>query len=51
MNYFFDTSALIKRYVDEPGSDTVDRIFELAGIIYIADNLNRIYCHGTKIVT
>lgn len=36
MNYFFDTSALIKRYVDEPGSDTVDRIFELAGIIYIA---------------
>lgn len=36
MNYFFDTSALIKRYIDEPGSEAVDGIFEIADIIYIS---------------
>lgn len=27
-NLFFDTSALVKRYYDEPGTETVDRIIE-----------------------
>ncbi len=25
--YYLDTSALVKRYVEEPGSDAVDRVF------------------------
>lgn len=28
--YFFDTSALVKRYAPEPGTDTVDQIVESA---------------------
>lgn len=36
MIYFFDTSALIKRYIDEPGSDVVDEIFEIAVHIYVS---------------
>lgn len=27
-NLFFDTSALVKRYYDEPGTETVDRLIE-----------------------
>ncbi|SIR91283.1 PIN domain-containing protein [Haladaptatus litoreus] len=29
-SYFFDTSALVKRYYDEPGTDVVDAIIEPA---------------------
>ncbi|BES82246.1 hypothetical protein [Pyrodictium abyssi] len=25
--YYLDTSALVKRYLDEPGSNTVDALF------------------------
>lgn len=28
-NLFFDTSALVKRYYDEPGTETVDRLIEI----------------------
>jgi hypothetical protein len=31
MNFYFDTSALVKRYHPEKGSDVVDKIFELKG--------------------
>ncbi|MFW5657384.1 MAG: type II toxin-antitoxin system VapC family toxin [Bacteroidota bacterium] len=34
MNYYFDTSALAKRYIAETGSDTVDQLFESAMTIY-----------------
>ncbi len=36
--YYFDTSALVKRYVSEPGSDAVDRVFSDAyrGVAAIA---------------
>lgn len=27
-NIFFDTSALVKRYYDEPGTETVDHLVE-----------------------
>lgn len=30
MRYYLDTSALVKRYIVEPGSDSVDEIFESA---------------------
>ena len=26
--YYFDTSAIVKRYIDEPGTVTIDRLFE-----------------------
>jgi hypothetical protein len=28
MRYYLDSSALVKRYISEPGSDSVDDIFE-----------------------
>ncbi len=36
--YYLDTSALVKRYVKEPGSEVVDRIYTKAyrGIAVIA---------------
>ncbi len=30
MRYYLDTSALVKRYITEPGSDMVDQVFENA---------------------
>ena len=36
MNYYFDTSALIKRYIDEEGSDSVERLFEQAESISVS---------------
>lgn len=36
--YYLDTSALVKRYVEEPGSETVDRIYSEAyrGVAVVA---------------
>jgi predicted nucleic acid-binding protein len=34
--YFFDTSALFKRYVIEDGSQSVDRLFEKKNAIFIS---------------
>lgn len=36
MNLFFDTSALIKRYISETGSDTVDALFNKADRILVS---------------
>ena len=36
MIYFYDTSALIKRYVQEKGSDIVDNLMESADEIFIS---------------
>lgn len=36
MIFFFDTSALIKRYVLEDGSDKVDQLFDLANVIAVS---------------
>ena len=36
MIYFFDTSALIKRYVQEEGSNIVDNLMESADEIFIS---------------
>ena len=36
MIYFFDTSALIKRYVQEKGSNIVDHLMESADEIFIS---------------
>ncbi len=38
--YFFDTSALLKRYHPEIGSDVVDAVFELEGAIRIISDLS-----------
>ncbi len=39
MNLFFDTSALIKKYIDERGSDRVDQLLEKADEVYISSIL------------
>lgn len=36
MNIFIDTSALIKRYVNEIGSDTIDSLLSKTDIIYVS---------------
>ena len=36
MIFFFDTSALIKRYISESGSNKVDELFEIAAQIIIS---------------
>lgn len=36
MNLFFDTSALIKRYIYEIGSHLVDNLFQQADSIYVS---------------
>ncbi len=43
MIYYFDTSALIKRYILEKGSETVDHLFELAETIYVS-TITKIEC-------
>ena len=35
-SYFFDTSALIKRYHEEKGTDIVDEIFDSDSLIIIS---------------
>ena len=35
--YFFDTSALFKRYVLEPGTDKIDLLFEKRGLLIISN--------------
>ncbi len=37
MKVYFDTSALIKRYIHEPGSDNVDAIFNDTDEIYVSN--------------
>lgn len=37
MNYFIDTSALIKRYINEKGSNVVDSIFREGASIFVSE--------------
>jgi uncharacterized protein len=37
MNLYFDTSALIKKYIDEKGSDKVDELFNNAENIFVSN--------------
>jgi len=34
MNYYFDSSALIKRFIEEKGSDRVEKLFQKADNIF-----------------
>ncbi len=36
MNFYFDTSALIKKYIDEIGSDKVDNLMEQADNVFVS---------------
>lgn len=36
MRVFFDTSALVKRYIDEPGSETVSAILGAAEALFVS---------------
>lgn len=36
MNLFFDTSALIKKYIEETGSDIVDDLLDKAESVYVS---------------
>lgn len=36
MNIFFDTSSLVKRYLDEPGSENVEEIFSKANQVSVS---------------
>jgi len=46
MNYYFDTSALIKRYIDEDGSERVETLFEQADSICVSF-VTKIECIST----
>jgi len=46
MNLFFDTSALIKRYIAENGSPQVDTLLSKAKIVYVS-SITLIECTST----
>lgn len=46
MIFFFDTSALIKRYISETGSNKVDELFEIAENIIVSP-VTKIEAHST----
>ena len=46
MNYFFDTGALIKKYIEEPGSEHVSRLMDQASEIYVSE-ITIIECFST----
>ena len=46
MNYFFDTSALLKKYIEEDGSEKTENILEIADIIHVSD-ITLIECIST----
>ena len=46
MNYFFDTSALIKNYIEEIGSDHVSDLMDSAAEIFVS-TLTIIECYST----
>ncbi|MCB4790803.1 MAG: type II toxin-antitoxin system VapC family toxin [Elusimicrobia bacterium] len=43
MIFYFDTSALIKKYIKEHGSEVVDSILEKADIVYVS-KITKIEC-------
>ena len=46
MKYFFDTSALIKNYIEEPGSETVSNLLRSADTVFVSE-LTLIECFST----
>jgi len=46
MNYFFDTSALIKNYIEEIGSDYVSGLMDGAVKIFVS-SITIIECYST----
>ncbi|RKX87472.1 MAG: hypothetical protein DRP58_02705 [Spirochaetes bacterium] len=46
MNYFFDTSALIKNYIEEIGSDHVSGLMDSAAEIFVS-TITIIECYST----
>lgn len=46
MNVFFDTSALIKRYIDEPGTSLIENIFRESDSIFVSA-ISEIEAHST----
>lgn len=36
-DYYFDTSALFKRYIVEPGTELVDKLFSTANMVFISN--------------
>jgi predicted nucleic acid-binding protein len=46
MNYFFDTSALIKNYIEETGSEKVSALMEEAEEIFVSE-ITIIECFST----
>ena len=45
-HYFFDTSALVKRYHDEVGTAAVDEAFDDEGAFCLISDLTVIECHS-----
>ena len=37
MNYYFDTSALIKNYIDESGSEFVSNLLDQSDIVFVSE--------------
>ena len=46
MNYFFDTSALIKNYIDEPGSTSVSELMNQSDLVYVSE-ITLLECFST----
>ena len=45
-HYFFDTSALVKRYHDEVGTEAVDEAFDDEDAFCLISDLTVIECHS-----
>jgi len=46
MNAFFDTSALIKKYIDEEGSSKLENYFNSVDIVFVS-NITKLECFST----
>jgi predicted nucleic acid-binding protein len=46
MNLFFDSSALLKRYLDEKGSDRIEELFHRATLVFVS-SITQVECAST----
>lgn len=46
MNYYYDTSALIKNYIDEAGSECVSNLLDQSDIVFVSE-ITLIECFST----
>lgn len=44
--YFFDTSALVKRYHEEVGTDAIDAAFEKSDVVKVISDISVIECYS-----